>query len=268
MTIRVAVLLLASIQAVAQDATPLERQVMIRLKAALAPGISAFPLTDASGDMPLNGNTEALWMVRLPQEGERTIELLANPLNEVNQAKATRAMALIERSIEAAQRRATAQYERAVAEAKRTGRSQEVDGVTLSDEGIEGAKIDAESHVSIEVAFNEPAYRFSIAGDAQPVLTTLHSGTVTMIAFPSSTYRDDAVNADRYVEAETIVLMGRIAAPQVTKRGDHSYEVLATTTPVEGTGLNTLVVRFRGNEALVKELPLKTAWTPLLELLK
>ena len=87
---------------------------------------------------------DPLWMVRPLQPGDRTIDVLANPLNEVNQAKATRAMAQIERSIQAAQRRADLQYERAIAEAKRTGKSQDVDGVTLSDEGLAGARIDAE----------------------------------------------------------------------------------------------------------------------------
>ena len=72
-------------------------------------------------------------------------------------------MAQIENNIEAAQRRAAAQYDRAVSEAKRTGKSQEVDGVTLSDEGVAGAKIDAESHVTIDVVFNEPSFTFDIA---------------------------------------------------------------------------------------------------------
>ena len=81
-------------------------------------------------------------------------------------------MAQIENNIEAAQRRAAAQYERAVAEAKRTGRSQDVDGVTLSDEGLAGARIDAESHVTIDVAFNEPSYRVEIASSVQPAPST------------------------------------------------------------------------------------------------
>ena len=57
----------------------------------------------------------------------------------------TRAMAQIGAAIDAAQRRAELQYERAIAEAKRTGRSQDVDGVSLSDEGVAGARIDAEA---------------------------------------------------------------------------------------------------------------------------
>ena len=63
--------------------------------------------------------------------GDRSIEVIANPLNLANQQRATKAMAQIQASLESAQRRSEAQYERAVAEAKRTGTSQDVDGVTL-----------------------------------------------------------------------------------------------------------------------------------------
>lgn len=260
-----AVLSLA-LPSIAQDS--LERQLMLRLKAALDPGIHLFPETDESGAMPKGGNTEALWMVRLPEAGERAIEVLANPLNEVNQLKANRAMAAIERNIEAAQRRAAAQYERAVAEAKRTGKSQEVDGVTLGDEGVDGAKIDAESHVTIDVAFNEAVYKFNVMSGSDPQLSTLYNGDVRAITFAGGAYRDADANADRFAEAETLLFMGRMAAPQVTRRADHSYEVTATPVPSDRQGLNTLVVRYRGNETLVKDLSTKAAWSLLLELLK
>ena len=81
-------------------------------------------------------------------------------------------MAQIQNNIEAAQRRAAAQYDRAVAEAKRTGKSQEVDGITLGDEGVAGAKIDAESHVVIEVAFDQPSYTFEVASSIRPAPST------------------------------------------------------------------------------------------------
>jgi hypothetical protein len=249
-----------------QPSAPLEREVMARLHAALAPAIATFPETDDTGAAPVRGNTEALWMVRPPQDGERAIEILANPLNEANQLKANRAMAAIERNIEAAQRRATAQYEAAVAEAKRTGRSQEVDGVTLADEGIDGARIDAESHVTIDVAFNESAYRFVIAAGATPAVSPGLAGSVGTIVSLSGAYRDDT--AERFAEAETLVFLGRVSMPKVTRSDDHSYEVTATALPADRAGVNSLVVRYRGNEALIKELTAKTAWNSLLELLK
>lgn len=260
------VMLCLAMPAVAQE--PLERQVMVRLKAALDPALQQFPETDASGSMPRGGSAEALWMVRLPEPGETAIEILANPLNEANQLKATRAMAAIERNVQAAQRRAAAQYESAVAEAKRTGKSQEVDGVTLADEGIDGARFDAESHVTIEVAFNEPAYRFAVTSPAAPQVSTLNAGEIHALAFPAGPYRDEDAKADRFAEAQTLVFMGRMTAPEVTRRGDHSFEVSASPTPSDRQGLHTLVVRYRGNDNLVKELPAKTAWGVLLELIK
>src|SRR5687767_1360700 len=159
------VLLLLPFSSFAQDDS--RDRMMTAVRAAMAPALP-FPATDADGVVPANGNTDALWMVRPLQPGDRSIEVIANPLNEVNQQRATRAMAQIENNIQAAQRRAASQYDRAVSEAKRTGTSQEVDGVTLSDEGVAGARIDAESHVTIDVLLNEASYSFDVPSSIQP----------------------------------------------------------------------------------------------------
>jgi len=258
----VAVLVLNTQDTSQQDA------VMKAVRAAMGPGLQSFPDTEPDGAMPIGGNTDALWMVRPLQPGDTSIEIHANPLNEVNQQKANRAMAIIERNIEAAQRRAAAQYDRAVEEARRTGKSQEVDGVTLSDEGIEGAKIDAESQVFVDVAFNHDAYRYLINSSVQPVSSTELAGAVAIVTFPSNTYRDSAANADRFFAAEAVVFLGRIVQPKVSKSGDNSYEVFSTATPTDRVGVNTIVLRLKGNEALVKELLKKTTWSVLAELTK
>ena len=77
----------------AQDEA-LATRVMTAVRAALVPGLP-FPDSDAEGSLPAGANTTSLWMVRPLQPGDRTIEVLANPLNEVHQARATRAMAQI-----------------------------------------------------------------------------------------------------------------------------------------------------------------------------
>ena len=238
-------------------------RVMAALRSAMAPALP-FPATDDAGVVPANGDTEALWMVRPLQPGDRTIEVIANPLNQVNQLKAERAMAQIQNNIEAAQRRAALQYDRAVAEAKRTGRSQEVDGVTLSDEGVAGAKIDAESHVTIDVKINEPSVKFDVISSIQPASSTPVTipGAVAMIASPSNTYRDDGTSIERYAEAQTMIFLGRMTAPEVRKRADNTFEVLSTGTA------SSLAVRLRGNEVLIADLLRKTNWAQLLELLK
>ena len=251
--------------------TALQDRVMAAVNAALAPALP-FPKADESGALPANGNSKALWMVRPLQPGDRTIEVIANPLNEENQLRATRAMAQIEANVEAAQRRAALQYERAVEEAKRSGRSQEVDGVTLSDEGVAGARIDAETHVVIEVAFNQPAYRSEFISGRMPTasveLQQVIPAAVDVVTLPSHTYRDET-DTERFAEAETLVFLGRVERPVMRKRGDSNvFEVTAAATAPEGRSVASIVVRFRGNEALMADLLRKSNWKELLELMK
>jgi hypothetical protein len=255
------VLVLLTATVVAQS-EPGDR-LMQAVRSAMAPALP-FPNSDEDGSLPANGNAEALWMVRPLQHGDRAIEVLANPLNQVNQLRAARAMAQIENNIQAAQRRAALQYDRALSEAKRTGKSQEVDGVTLSDEGVAGAKIDAESHVTIDVAMNEPSFRFDITSSIQPAPSTQVSipEVVAVIAVPSNTYRDQGTNVEQYAEAQTLVFLGRVAAPEVQKRADHLFGVQATATGP------AVAIRLRGNEALIADLLRKTNWNSLRELLK
>jgi len=265
------VALLIALATVAAQPMPADR-VMAAVRAAMAPALP-FSETDRSGVFPADGKTEPLWMVRPPEAGEQTLEVIANPLNVSNQVRAARAMTQIQNNIEAAQRRAALQYEHAIAEAKRTGKSQEVDGVTLGDEGVAGAKIDADSHVAIEVAFNEPSYRFDLSSGIQPnpsvQLRSIVTGAVDVITLPSNTYRDDA-GSERYREGETFIYLGRVARPVMKKRGDSTiYELTAEATPAASAELvNSLVLRLSGNEALIADLLSKSNWNALLELLK
>lgn len=266
MILRAIAILLLSLPASAQDAR--ETRVMSAVRSAMAPALP-FPASDDAGVLPANGNTGALWMVRPIQPGDRTIEVIANPLNDANQLRAARAMAQIESNIEAAQRRATAQYDRAVAEARRTGKSQDVDGVTLADEGVAGARIDADSHVAIDVTFNQAGYNYDISSSVAPAASTQIAipGAVAVIAVPSNIYRDER-STERYTEAQTHVFFGRFAPPQIRQRSDTSFEVSAAATPAENAAIATLVLRLSGNEVLIADLLRKTDWNLLLELLK
>jgi hypothetical protein len=244
-------------------------RLMRAVRAAIEPALP-FPATDDAGVVPANNDTVASWMVRPLQPGDRSIEILANPLNVANQQRAARAMQQIENNIEAAQRRAAAQYERALSEAKRTGRSQEVDGVTLSDEGVAGAKIDAESHLLVDVAFNEPEYRSVFAMRPSPSVEWQKeiAAAAWVVTLPASTFRDDQ-DVERFVEAETLVYLGRVTAPVMKRRGDESlYEVTATATPPESGAIASIVVRLRGNEPLMANILRKANWSGLLELMK
>ena len=257
----VLLVLLVPVGSLAQDEA--RDRIVTAVRTAMAPALP-FPNSDEDGVQPANGNTEALWMVRPLQPGDRSIEVIANPLNEVNQRRATRAMAQIEDNIQAAQRRAALQYDRAVSEAKRTGRSQEVDGVTLTDEGVAGARIDAESHVTIDVAANEASFTFAMDSSIEPAPSTRVTipGAVAVIAMPANTFRDRDTDIEQYAEAQTLVFLGRVAAPEVQKRADHHYEAFATATSP------ALVIRLRGNEALIADLLRKTNWNSLVELMR
>jgi hypothetical protein len=174
------------VSAQAQEPTA---QMINAVRQAMAPALP-FPSSDELGSLPADGKATDLWMVKPIAPGDSTIEILANPLNEEHQRRAAKAMAEIEQSIEAAQRRADVQFERAIAEAKRTGRSQDVDGVTLNDEGLAGARIDAESHVIVDVAMAETPSR-----------------KVTFNSTAPGVYRDDQ-GVERFREATATVLVG------------------------------------------------------------
>jgi hypothetical protein len=257
---------------VAYAQSAVDDRVMPSVRVAMAPALP-FPDSDADGGMPADGKPASPWMVRPLQAGDRTIEVLANPLNEVNQARARRAMAQIETNIAAAQRRAELEYERAVAEAKRTGRSQDVVGITLSDEGVAGARIDAEQHVTIDVAFNRPSYTHELSSGIEPAPArqVVIPGAVAVITVPSNVYRpEQPPNApERFCEGETTVYLGRITAPAVTRR-DSDVTVTATAAPPEAAtpAVASLVIRLRGNESLIAEILRKTDWNAVLELLK
>jgi hypothetical protein len=243
-------------------------RVMTVVRAALSPALP-FPDADDTGT-PVNASPVPLWVVHPLQPGDRSIEVTANPLNPVNQTRAARAMAQIGASIDLAQRRAELQYESAIAEAKRTGRSQDVDGVSLSDEGVAGARIDAEGHVLIEVDFNQAAYTVNVESGAAPsARQAVVAGAVAVIAVPSSVYRSKTAqrSEERYGQAETLVYFGGLAPPEVRGRGENVFEVAAAATPGGTAPVRSLVIRLRGNEVLIADILARTNWKQVLELL-
>ena len=57
--------------------------------------------------------------------------------------------------------------------------------MTLGDEGVAGAKIDAESHVAIEIGFNQPSYHYTVSSGTMPdpsvQLRSLIAGAVDVV---------------------------------------------------------------------------------------
>ena len=247
-------------------------RVMTVVRAALTPALP-FPDSDETSSVPANGSPEPLWMVRVREPGERSIEVMANPLNEINQARAMRAMAQIGVAIEVAQKRAELQYERAVAEAKRTGKSQDVDGVGLSDEGVAGARIDAEAHVTIDVDFNQPSYAVAVESSVAPAPSrqVTITGAVAIVTVPSNIYRTQTAQRtdEKFCPAETVVYFGALAAPEVRQRSENAYDITSSAVAVAGApAVRSMAVRFRGNEVLIADLLRKADWNQVLELLK
>ena len=252
-------LLVASLVSTTQDAA-----LMTAVRAAMAPALP-FPAADDSGALPVGNNTESLWMVIPQQPGDSTIEVVANPLNQINQLRAARAMAQIEQNVEAAQRRAAESYDRALEEARRTGKSQAVDTVTLADEGVDGEKIDAESHVTIEVLFNQPQYHLEIAGRMEPTAIG-PAPPFPHVDVAAHTYKQDPRQGpEHYKERELIVFLGPVSAPSVRVRDKEPVFDVAVNGSASA---RTLAVRIRGNKELVSEIAAKTDWNALLELLK
>lgn len=259
------------LSASAQGTTESDR-VMAAVRAAMAPAL-AFPDTDETGSVPANGSPVPSWMVRPLQPGEQSIEVMANPLNEINQARAMRAMAQIGAAVDAAQRRAELQYERALSEAKRTGRSQDVDGVGLSDEGIAGARIDAEAHVTIDVDFNQPSYTFGIESSVAPAPSrqVVIAGAAAVITVPSNVFRNAKAPRpeDRFCPAEAVVFFGSLAVPDIRERSEHVFDVTTSALATDRSpAVRTMTLRLRGNETLIAEILSKTDWTQVQELLK
>lgn len=260
------------LQSRSESAAELQSRVMAAVRAAVTPALP-FPESDEAGSLPKDGKTTEGWMVRPHAAGDRSIEVIANPLNLANQQRAAKAMAQIQASLELAQRRSEAQYERAIAEAKRTGRSQDVDGVTLSDEGLAGARIDAEDHVTIDVEFNQPDYRVTIDSSIEPSpsRTLTIAGATAVITVASNVYRQKSGSAtdDRFCPAETLVFFGGLHAPNVDKRSDHTYTVtVAADSPDAAAAVRSVVVRLRGNETLIAQIVRGSDWGRVVELLK
>ena len=247
----------------AQEDARAER-VMARVRSAVVTALP-FQASDAFGALPADGKSSDPWMIKPHQPGDQAIEILANPLNEEYQRRAAKAMAQIEQSIGAAQRRAELQYERAIAEAKRTRRSQDVDGVTLSDEGVAGARIDAESHLIIDVLVNQPAYRFEIGSSVDPSRSSVPG---SVISFGSNVYRDSKTGEERFCEGQTLVYLGRTTIPSVTENA-RVYTVTADgSLPSNANAISSIVIRLRGNESLIADLLRKGNWSSVLELIE
>lgn len=271
MRVRVASLSVALVMGVAGAATrgataqglgPTSPEVIAAVRAALAPALP-FPDSDEAGALPADRASTVPWMIRPLDPGQHTIEILGNPLNPDQERRAAKAMAEIQAAIEAAQRRADAQYERALAEAQRTGRSQDIDGITLGDEGVAGARIDADLRLTIDVDAVLHVAGAVIPSSIEPAVSAEVPGAVAVVSVPANVYREGNAE-ERFCQAERWVFFGAFAAPTVTRRGSTTFEVAAAPTARGAAGVSrirTLALRLRGNESLMADVIRRADWS-------
>jgi hypothetical protein len=247
-----------------QPALGLDARLLGAVRAALAPALP-YPDSDALGSLPSDGRSTAPWMVRPLDPASHTIEIVANPLNPDYQRRSADAMAEIQRAIERAERRAQAQYDRALEELRRTGRSQNVDGVTLGDEGVAGAKIDAESHVTIDVAANQAAYRFAVGGSTAPAVSrAIVPSAVAVVTMPAHVYLSRE-GGERFAPAEATVFFGAVSTPEIERQSASEFEVTATASAGTGStqAVRSLVLRLIGSAALIDAILTQADWASL-----
>jgi hypothetical protein len=227
------------------------------LVAAVRPALP-FPDASADGELPASGGEKARWFVLWPaQTGEPRIRIKANPLHPETQASSVAAMEDIQQAVIAAERKAQAAYERAVTEVKRSGKTTDVDGVTLEDEGVAGERIDAELELTISLA---PASSFDLASSRAPTVIRGTGGIAWVISTSPNVYRESAGTTlrERFRPAEVRLLIGVSQPPVVQRSGGDDRFVVTLAAPADA-----LAVVLRGNEELLQDVVGRADWSRL-----
>jgi hypothetical protein len=231
---------------------------MASLVEALRP-VLPFPSSTASGDLPADNSAALKWFVIWPTGPEdMRIIVRANPLHPDVQEASADAMEKINIAVAAAERRARESYERALDSLRRTGKSGELEVISLEDEGIAGERIDAELEVTIELATVDS---FEISSGEEPVVQPGTNGAAWIVTIPPNAYRtttgDD--RREHFRAAESRVYLGVTARPQVAKHEGPVYRV----TLGESAPKTAAAVIIRGNASLVSALTTATDWSRL-----
>jgi hypothetical protein len=217
-----------------------------------------YPGATRDGDLPEDNSAASRWFVIWPSSADETqVIVRANPLHPEVQAASAKAMAEINAAVAAAERRAQASYDRALEQLRRTGRSTELENVTLDDEGVAGERIDAELEVTIELSDAAP---FDIATGVAPKVGEGGNGPTWIVEVAPNTYRPSSGDDRRehFRAAEAHLYFGLSEPPQVTRYADEArYRV---TVPGRS---EAFVVTLRGNTELVTMLLTTVDWAAM-----
>lgn len=251
MKMQVALLVLTSLAT--QQLTPR----MASLVAAVRP-VLPFPAATPAGDLPDDHSAAARWFVVWPRTTDDTrVIVRANPLHPEVQEAAVAAMAEINAAVAEAERRAQESYDRALEQLRKTGKSTELEIVTLDDEGVAGDRIDAALEATIELA---EATSFDVSSAEAPIVTEGIRGASWAVAIPANSYRVATAGRERerFRPAETRIYFGLPDSPVVTRPGT---EPLFRVSVASRAGAFSVVIR--GNAQLVRDLAANADWSQL-----
>ncbi len=234
--------------------------------AAISPALP-YPAA-AADDQPENGRAEPEWAVRRLHEEPAVAEVVANPLNAENQARAARAMTAILEAVAAAERRAQEEFERL--QSRRSRENAEMRGISLADEGVAGERADWNARLIVETRASAGPYEFSMPGDLAPALIAAPAGVAALVVAKPTEYDETAENEARrrrYRPAEARVYIGRVSIPRI-ERSENAHQVRVTRDASFAGQSASVEVRLRGNEELVRQVIEKADWTRIGALLR
>jgi hypothetical protein len=232
------------------------------LAAALKPALP-FPEADADGTPP-DGDSASGWTVRWPAPGSATVEVLANPLNPDNRARALKAEAAIQKAAMQSQQRSQADYDKAVSDFQKTGRTSEIREISLRDDGLAGERYDAESQATIEIHVIDVPHRITVATSRPPEAFSGRDGGPTAIVRVTANEYDEpgdgtAPGQPRFCAEQAWVFFGPVTRPVVSRTNEREAAISVPGLPDGGDG-RMVVISVRGNVEIVDRVLQRADW--------
>jgi hypothetical protein len=232
------------------------------LVAALRP---ALPFPEARPDgTPPGGATEPVWTGRFPRDGEPRVDVVANPLNPGNRARALKAEEEIQKAAMASQRRSQADYEKAVSDFQRTGKVGDIREISLADEGLAGERYDAESQLTVRAQIFEETYAVEVSTSRMPSSSPPGAGPAFILRVAANTYLDAGTNDEpatvRFCPEQAWVFFGALRPAEIVSESDSAVRVSVASAAPGGRGL---VVTLSGNAELVDRVLQQADWALL-----
>jgi hypothetical protein len=201
--------------------------------------------------------------VQWPDPDTAAVEVLANPLNPDNHARALKAEEAIQKAAMQSQQRSQADYEKAVSDFQRIGRVSEIREISLRDDGLAGERYDAESQLTIVARLVNVGDRLTVATGRMPQAFAASDGPAAIVRVAANEYQERAENGapaeTRFCAEQAWVLFGSIAPPVVSRTSEHEAAIALTPAPGDGSG-QVILISIRGNVELVDRVLQRANW--------